>query len=246
MSEALQVPVRLSRAISEDPVSERLSEIIRQVGLNGKIPSERDLTKLLQVSRTAIRDRLQTLMSVGVLQRVPGSGTYVRQLSPVGLGFSISLGLSLSQMSLESLTSVRQALERQAAIEAVTDADPVLVAYMGEALRTIKRAGDGDEVDEVDEADFGFHVTLLRAARNPALSFFAEALADVLREAQHHGRAEMRRLPGDRDTMVDIHRVIYDAVLAGDPVRAAAAVDYHFARFQELTGHAVGRPVQPK
>ncbi len=246
MSEALQVPVRLSRAISEDPVSERLSEIIRQVGLNGKIPSERDLTKLLQVSRTAIRDRLQTLMSVGVLQRVPGSGTYVRQLSPVGLGFSISLGLSLSQMSLESLTSVRQALERQAAIEAATDADPVLVAYMGEALRTIKRAGDGDEVDEVDEADFGFHVTLLRAARNPALSFFAEALADVLREAQHHGRAEMRRLPGDRDTMVDIHRVIYDAVLAGDPVRAAAAVDYHFARFQELTGHAVGRPVQPK
>jgi len=228
VSEALQVPVRLSRAISEDPVSERLSEIIRQVGLNGKIPSERDLTKLLQVSRTAIRDRLQTLMSVGVLQRVPGSGTYVRQLSPVGLGFSISLGLSLSQMSLESLTSVRQALERQAAIEAATDADPVLVAYMGEALRTIKRAGDGVEVDE---ADFGF---------------FAEALADVLREAQHHGRAEMRRLPGDRDTMVDIHRVIYDAVLAGDPVRAAAAVDYHFARFQELTGHAVGRPVQPK
>jgi len=243
VSEALQVPVRLSRAISEDPVSERLSEIIRQVGLNGKIPSERDLTKLLQVSRTAIRDRLQTLMSVGVLQRVPGSGTYVRQLSPVGLGFSISLGLSLSQMSLESLTSVRQALERQAAIEAATDADPVLVAYMGEALRTIKRAGDGVEVDE---ADFGFHVTLLRAARNPALSFFAEALADVVREAQHHGRAEMRRLPGDRDTMVDIHRVIYDAVLAGDPVRAAAAVDYHFARFQELTGHAVGRPVQPK
>lgn len=243
MSESRQVPVRLSRAISEDPVSERLSEIIRQVGLNGKIPSERDLTKLLQVSRTAIRDRLQTLMSVGVLQRLPGSGTYVRQLSPVGLGFSISLGLSLAQMSLESLTSVRHALERQAAIEAATDADPVLVAYMGQALRTIERASDGDAVDE---ADFGFHVTLLRAARNPALSFFAEALADVLREAQVNGRAEMRRLPGDQETMVDIHRVIYDAVLAGDPVRAAAAVDYHFDRFEELTGHAVGRAVQPK
>lgn len=224
-------------------MSERLSGIIREVGLNSKIPSERDLSRLLQVSRTAIRDRLQTLMSVGVLQRVPGSGTYVRQLSPVGLGFSISLGLSLSQMSLESLTSVRQALERQAAIEAATDADPVLVAHMAEALRTIERAPDDEAVDE---ADFEFHVTLMRAARNPALSFFAEALVDVLREAQRNGRAEMRRIDGDHSTMIDIHRVIYDAVVACDPQAAAAAVDYHFARFYQLTGHAVGRPVQPK
>lgn len=243
MSETLQFHARLSRAMSEDPVSERLAEIIREVGLDGKIPGERELARILEVSRTAVRDRLQTLMSVGVLQRVPGSGTYVRQLSPAGLGFSISLGLMLSQMSLESLSSVRQALERQAAIEAATDADPILVAYMGEALRIIERAADDEAVDE---ADFGFHVTLMRAARNPALSFFAEALADVLREAQRNGRAEMRRINGDRNTMVDIHQVIYDAVVAGDPVAAAAAVDYHFARFYQLTGHAVGRPVQPK
>lgn len=243
MSETLQFHARLSRAMSEDPVSERLAEIIREVGLDGKIPGERELARILEVSRTAVRDRLQTLMSVGVLQRVPGSGTYVRQLSPAGLGFSISLGLMLSQMSLESLSSVRQALERQAAIEAATDADPILVAYMGEALRIIERAADDEAVDE---ADLGFHVTLMRAARNPALSFFAEALADVLREAQRNGRAEMRRINGDRNTMVDIHQVIYDAVVAGDPVAAAAAVDYHFARFYQLTGHAVGRPIQPK
>lgn len=232
-----------SRSLSEDPVSERLSAIILEVGLDGKLPSERALAERLEVSRTALRDRLQTLMSIGVLQRVPGSGTYVRQLSPAGLGFSISLGLMLSQLSLESLSSVRQALERQAAIEAATDADPVLVGYMGQALRTIARAEDDDAVDE---ADFQFHVALMRAARNPALSFFADALAELLREAQHHGRAEMRRLVGDEETMVDIHQRIFDAVVAGDPAAAAAAVDYHFRRFYELTGHAVGRPVQPK
>ena len=46
------------------------------------IPSERDLSSSRGVSRTTVRRAIQMLVEEGVLQRVPGSGTYVRHSGP--------------------------------------------------------------------------------------------------------------------------------------------------------------------
>ena len=220
-----------------DPIIARLTAIVREVGVGNRLPSERDLATQLGVSRTALRDRIQTLVGVGILHRRTGAGTYVQELDSSGLAFTVNVGLLMSHLPLESLTSVRQALERQAAAEAAVDSDPVLVAYLGRELRII---AESDDDAEVDDADFRFHVALLRAARNPALSFFADALSGVLREAQKHGRRQMRQLSSDRAVMIEIHQTIYDGVLSGDPEIAMRAVDFHFRRFAELTGHPVG------
>lgn len=224
-------------AAGTDPLVARLTAIVRQIGVGNRLPSERDLAIELGVSRTALRDRIQTLVGVGILRRVTGAGTYVQELDSSGLAFTLNVGLLMSHLPLQSLTSVRQALERQAAAEATVDSDPVLVAYLGRELRII---AESDDDAEVDDADFRFHVALLRAARNPALSFFADALSGVLREAQKHGREQMRRIGGDRAAMIDMHQTIYDGVSSGDPESAMRAVDYHFRRFAELTGHPVG------
>lgn len=220
-------------AFTDDPLSAAIAEIVRETGTGGRLPSERDLAAQLGVSRTALRDRLQILESLGVLKRQTGSGTYVQELDSSGLAFALNVGLQASQLPLDALSSVRRALERQAAREATLRADPVLVAYMRKALTTIEIAPDDEAVDD---ADFQFHLALLRAAENPALSFFATALSGVLREAQRQGRAEMRRLLGDHEIMVDIHKRIYDGVISGDPLVAMAAVDYHFDTFDRVTG----------
>lgn len=222
-----------------DEVSKALAGVIRSTPPGQRLPTERDLVAMLGVSRTALRDRLQTLEGLGVICRRQGAGTFVvQQLDPTGLAFALDLAITGSHLPLEALHSVRVALERQAGLEAARVGDPVLIGYLEKALNTIVESDDGEVVDE---ADFEFHYRLLRAAGNPALSFFADALAGVLHEALRHRRAEMRARMNDRDreVMANVHRAIFVAVRAGDPSRAAAAVDAHFDAYRELVEPAV-------
>jgi len=214
-----------------DGVAEELARLIRRLGSGARLMPERELAAYLGVSRTALRDRLQLMEGLGVLKRVVGSGTYIQELNPTGLALGLDLALTSSQLPLGALHSVRVALERQAAMEAVDQTDPVLIAHMRKALDTIAAAPDDQAVDD---ADFHFHVTLLRASGNPALAFFADALSGVLHEALAERRAEMRRLAGDHEIMIRLHNTIYEAVQSGDRAAAAAAVDEHFETFDHL------------
>lgn len=233
---------------TDDPVSAVLVGLVRDLGPGVRLPGERELAVQLGVSRTALRDRLQLLEGLGVLRRRAGSGTYVQALQPTGLALALNVALSASHLTVDSLHTVRIALERQAAAEAARVGDPVLMAHMLKAVETISIAPDATAVDD---ADFHFHDTLLRAAGNPALSFFADALSGVLKQALRHRRADMRRHAGDHEVMVDLHKAIYEAVLSGDPTAAMAASDYHFIIFDEFCreGHvkvqaSLGHPLQ--
>jgi DNA-binding FadR family transcriptional regulator len=223
--------VPLADLFANDPVSAALADILRRVGPGARLPSERDLAAQLSVSRTALRDRLGMLEGIGVLRRRSGSGTYVEPLQPQVLTVALSLGISSSDLPLNALESVRIALERQAAREAALRAEPVLIAHMRRAVDTMA-TGDGDA--ELFAADRVFHQSLLRAAGNPALTFFADSLAGLLerdlaeRIRQLHvamGQEPLRRL------LVDAHSAIYDAVLGGDQVAAMQTIDAHFDAF---------------
>jgi GntR family transcriptional repressor for pyruvate dehydrogenase complex len=222
------LPRKLADLFASDPVTASLAEIIRDLQLGDRLPSERDLAIELNVSRTALRDRLGILEGLGVLRRRTGSGTFVETLKPDALALALNLAIASSQLPLNALHSVRIALERQAAYEAAVHADPVLVAYMRRAVDTM---GNTTVRSDVLEADRAFHQSLLRAAGNPALTFFADALADVL------GRdVALRSSQLDRATlsssaqalMVHHHQQIHEAVLSGDKDRAMRTIDAHF------------------
>ncbi|MGI8626087.1 MAG: FadR/GntR family transcriptional regulator [Geodermatophilaceae bacterium] len=214
-----------------DPVSAGLSDVIRSLAPGDRLLGERDLAVTLGVSRTALRDRLRLMEGLGVLRRTTGSGTFVQDLDPTGLALALDIALSSSRIPLSALHTVRTAIERQAAIEAAGQQDPVLIAHMRKAVDTIAAS---TEDSEVDNADFHFHDTLLRASGNQALAFFASALGGVLHKSLHERRIEMRKIAGDREVMARVHRDIYDAVASGDSVAAAAAVEEHFATFDRL------------
>jgi DNA-binding FadR family transcriptional regulator len=214
-------------------------DVVGEIGLGGRLPSERLLADRLGVSRTALRDRLQLLEAFGVLRRVTGSGTYVQALDPEGLAFALDIGTKASGLDLPSLHSVRVGLERQAAIEAAINGHPVLQAHMRQHVLAMERATDPEELDR---ADLAFHAALFKASENPALVFFSQALVHALRESILERRHRMRRLVHDRELMVNTHNSIHRAVESGSPAAAAAAVDAHFSAFQQATDAVDGWP----
>lgn len=214
----------MAQIFADDPVSSRLASIIHDLEPGARLPSERLLAEKLQVSRNAIRDRIGVLEGLGALARRKGSGTYVESLKPDSLAFALNLAISSSHLPLSSLESVRIALERQAAAEATEVADPVLIAYMRSALNSMSSSNDSEEILHADRA---FHQSLLRAAGNPALIFFADALASVLVQGlKDRSDRSVARVP--KKTLISKHEDIYEAVVSGQKEVAMAAVDEHF------------------
>ncbi|GAA4986598.1 FadR/GntR family transcriptional regulator [Nonomuraea thailandensis] len=220
--------------IAVDPVSDALSGLIRELGEGARLPPERELAERLGVSRTALRDRLRLLDAFGVLSRRQGSGTYVQRLDPQGLETALDLALSASHLTIESLHSVRVALERQAAREAARRGDPVAIAHVGKALAEMEAAADAEGIDR---ADFAFHQALLHATGNPALTFFADAMTGVLFRAVRQRRDRLKTHPRDKEVSVAAHRPLYEALLAGDADAAGQASDDHFQVWHDLFTH---------
>ncbi|KRF16859.1 FadR/GntR family transcriptional regulator [Nocardioides sp. Soil796] len=218
----------LATVFAADPVSESLAKMIRALEPGARLPSERELATQLGVSRTLLRDRLGILEGLGMLRRRTGSGTYVEALKPDALALALNLAISSSHLPLGDLESVRIGLERQAAAESAQRAQPVLLGYMRQAVQTMRET---TERQAVLEADRMFHQCLLRAAGNPALTFFADALADVLNqdldERSHRLRDSTSESPSQA-LLVERHLAICEAIESGDPKLAMEAVDNHF------------------
>lgn len=209
-----------------------------------RLPSERELTQQLNVSRNTLRDRMGRLESMGALTRKERLGTYYTGVQPEQTGDVLILGMMFHQMTVESLVSVRHALERQAAIEACAVATEETLASLAGAVEAMHNTEDGRELLEADRA---FHMALFAASASPALIFFSEMLASVL-----HGTLQHLTLEQDLKTMRVVHADVLHAVAARDVPEASSAIDAHFdwldllrERERERSGSAATSPSSP-
>jgi GntR family transcriptional repressor for pyruvate dehydrogenase complex len=210
--------------LESDAVFRALVRLVGALGDGDRLPSERDLAARLGVHRSTLRDRLQSLESLGVLRRRTGSGTYVQRIPPQTVATVLNLGLIGSGLTIDSLHPLRVALERQAAKEAASRAAAGPMAVMATAVKRM----DARDPQEIYEADIEFHRALFAASESPALIFMADALGGVLARSVEQRLARIH-LARDGALMRSLHRGIYEAVLSGDGRAAMDAVDTHFA-----------------
>ena len=112
----------------EEPHEEvlaRLREIVISSAANGRqLPTERELCRLLGISRTALREHLQALEVVGLLRRDQGRGTFLQSPDGVALGNLLDLAMVANDVRPDDLMYVRRVLERESAALASRAAVP--------------------------------------------------------------------------------------------------------------------------
>jgi GntR family transcriptional repressor for pyruvate dehydrogenase complex len=194
-----------------------------------RIPTERELSERLAVSRGTVREAVQFLQALGVLEIRHGSGTYVAG--------SASRAQDLRREwqrwtrnhagRVQELLEVRQAVESFAAEVAATRVaagvvDASALAAMVEALGGLE-GGDPSDVPDLVRADMLFHRSLCRASGNSALVEFADVLSnELVRE-----RAALFAIDGRLELSCVEHRAIQEAVAGGRPGDARDAVLAH-------------------
>lgn len=188
-----------------------------------RIPIEPELAGALGVGRSTIREAVRSLASIGMLETLPGRGTFVRSSAPT----SAVLSEFLSAYTLEELLSYRRALEVEAAQQAALQRTPEDIEALELAVaQPVRRphcpvVGTAESSSEVSAR---FHHLLFDAAKNRLLASLYAGITDKLSAPGH---AERLSHAGDPDEMQAEHERIVDAVRRGDFIDAVHAMADH-------------------
>jgi GntR family transcriptional repressor for pyruvate dehydrogenase complex len=201
---------------------ERMLEHLRDGSLQpgDALPSQHELARQLSVSRPVLREAMQGLASVGVIEIRPGSGCYVRESDRVVDPETVFA--AFTHESVLELLEARMVVEVELAVLAAQRADADDLARMERTLERLKRTiARGKPTSQVT-ADF--HQALNRAAHNHVLYRMSQLLCQP--QIAQGIRVE-RALPDIAAQEYDSHRILYDAVLRRDPAAARRLMREH-------------------
>lgn len=208
-------------------VDERILDGRLRVG--DTLPAERELAKMLEVGRAAVREAVRTLEAQGVVRSAVGAGdaggTMIMAVPSGALGRLLRLHVALAHFPLADVVEVRVSLECLSARLAAANATPQLLEEM---VRLLERMED-PQIDRVafNDYDTQFHVALAAAAGNHLARDFTAAI----RESMRLPILDAFRMVGEWESVADKlradHRALYEAIAAGDADRAATLTEEH-------------------
>lgn len=217
-----------------DEVRRQLLDLIESgsVGLGEPLPSERELMERLGVGRPAIREAMQSLETIGLIEirhggraRVsePSVGRMVDQVSE-----TMKHLLAHSPASLENLKEARATMEREMArLAARRHSAADLERLEGILLDQRLAARDPARFRLLDGS---FHREIAAMSGNPIFS----ALTDGLFRWLSDFHVDLVSVPGLEQLTLAEHHDILGAIARGDPEGAAAAMSDHLMRANDL------------
>lgn len=175
-------------SVKPNRVSQQVAEQIRNLILDGKLrpgdklPSERELSKLIGVGRLSLREGLRILESSGILKTRYGvhSGTYVSKMGLENLTETFSDILKLSHITIDQLTEARQEISLINLKYLIERASKENVERLEACAKEIEyRLKSGLETRE---ANIHFHQLIAQGSKNPAFILLHNALLVILRQ----------------------------------------------------------------
>ena len=208
----------------------RMKEIILEGVLRpgDRLPPERDLSMMLNVSRSSLRQALKAFQVMGVLEVRQGSGNYLTENAPAVLREPQGLLVPLSGVSFAELFEARRAIEAESAACAAKRARRTEIDEMENAILRMKASRDN--FAKFAEHDAAFHRAIAVASGNGVFEWFVTLIQQILMEA-HIAHARVSKLPG----ILDAHRRILDAIRARDSEQARNEMLAHLVLSQHYT-----------
>lgn len=199
-------------------------QILRRTWPPGsKLPSENDLSRTMGVSRVSIREGIQHLVSLGILETRHGEGTFVRELSgQIHFNALIPL-LVLDDIDILNVLEYRQIIERGTAALAAERATDQDLAEMEEVYDQMVRLREN--VAEFSRADLEFHLVLAKATGNPIIIKVNNVLQSILEVSMENIVSSLGMEDG-----LHYHRLIIDAIRARDAQAAESIMQEHVDR----------------
>jgi GntR family transcriptional repressor for pyruvate dehydrogenase complex len=217
----------IGRARLADVLIEQMTDLISSgsVKPGDALPSEVELARRFAVSKPVLREALQRLADMGVVEIRHGKPTVVRSQGSRPLAQYFEFAVRVSADRLRDVIDLRRAIETHTAGLAAS-------LINDEELHELRRiVGVLDENRTNSEVwiptNAAFHMLLVRASRNVLIVNLFEALSGPI-EASMRALHSQRHVRDPNETFRR-HVAILEAMEAHDPERAVKAMQQHFS-----------------
>ena len=210
--------------------STRAASELRTLILNGaydigdRLPPERELVKLLGVSRTTLRKGLDTLEREGEIWRRVGKGTFVDKKDE--MKSETDLPTMLRKLTPISIMRARMTFEPAIAGEAAMNASPEAIINLKRAERCTAASTSWKEYEANDDR---FHRTIAAATENPLLLSLFNQMNQIRRAVAWGNLIRETHRPESKHSSYAEHSRIANAIMARDVGEAQTAMRVHIA-----------------
>lgn len=221
------------KPVTPKKISTQIAEQIRSSILSGefapgdKLPPERDLAEMFNVSRPTVREALNVLAASGLVERYQGGGTIVRSL--VELIGTVPLTNLVQQDSERALDviEVRKGMEGCTAYYAAQRALPEDIRNMERIITQLQDNLKGYHPSE--DLDAHFHLSIARATHNVVWLHLMETIFDAMRDFQKNVWRAVYLTHEDHMTLYSHHAAIFEAIKNRQPEEARTAMLAHLS-----------------
>jgi GntR family transcriptional repressor for pyruvate dehydrogenase complex len=211
---------------------------IGQLAPGERLPSERALSEALGVSRPTVREAVQSLAAMNILDVRHGAGIFVGSLELAELLTPMRFALELNEPTVHDLFEIRLALEPLAAELAARHATDLELEGIQECVERLNRRGRTPE--ELLELDVELHRRIVEASQNELLANLVASMNVLSRRTRELTIA----IPGVQKLARDDHRGLVDAIAARKPRQARKAMVVHLTNVRDaVDDEGARRPV---
>lgn len=214
-------PVR-TRSATETAIA-RLIDMVRsgQLRPGDRIPGQRELTGLLGLSYTVVREAIRGLASMGIVEIRHGQGVFVKKVSAEMLVEPETLFFLLEKEAFVQAIEVRRILEVESIALAAERATEDDLASLRQHLEKMQHAAAGPDALR-HSGDF--HMALARASHNQVLANMMQSFIRLIDQAA--GQVALR-VPESQAIEYPQHYELYEAVARHDPAEARRLMRIH-------------------
>lgn len=191
-----------------------------------RLPTERELSEVLDVQRPTVRERLTVLETLGFVTRRQGSGTFLSLPNAQVLQFYFEVSLKLGFLSLEQIQKALEMIGMEMAVTASIDASREEFDALD---AVVARMAEANSIDGFAQCQLDFHVELAKAAHNPVISLIIDGLTSVIRTVMTNRVRMISVVKGSFDRSVNTHRSVVQALRDREPEMARIALQECFS-----------------
>jgi GntR family transcriptional regulator, transcriptional repressor for pyruvate dehydrogenase complex len=186
------------------------------------IPSEKELAARFGVGRSTIREAVQSLVTLGVIEVRHGEGSFIREPTSELLSGAFLWGLLLSPRTVGDFTEFRICIEATCAGIAAGKRSAATADVLDEVLALMQSSPQ----DQVFQHDNRFHILIAEATGNPIFVKVVETLQSTVRL----WFPITYSLTGTAGDTLAEHRAIADAIRDQDAAGARKAMRQHLSK----------------
>ena len=188
-----------------------------------KLPSHEELTQQLGVSKASLREGLQKLSAMGVIEIKQGLGTTV-SIPKISNYFKVlSPRLITTGSSLSDLFEARKYIEAATVVNTITRGDEEDIKGLQELISEMEKVFHKGNIESFLRKDIEFHNRIAIAGKNKVLL----EILNIINELLFFQENVAHRIPGAIERAFDFHKRIFQAIKEKDLQKAQSLMTEH-------------------